>query len=235
MTSLSLKLKRSIAAEAAKAAPHECCGFVVNGELVPCENVHHDTLHNFAIKAEDYVRAEGIGSIEAVYHSHVDGIRGFSQHDIKSCKQINLPWIVYHLPSSDFFYGDPTGNAPYVGRQWIYGLNDCYALLRDFYKREFNIELDDFHRGDDGEWKNPGWSMFLENYEQQGFREVGRADRKGDMVLMRMFAKQPNHVGVMAGRRNIFYHHLSDRLSEQGVYGGYWEKVTVKVLRHKDV
>lgn len=234
MTNISYSLKMAIAGEARKASPNECCGFVVNGKLVPCENQHPSPLTNFAISAEDYVRAEAIGPIEAIYHSHIDGARGFSSYDVKACKQVNIPWIVYHMPSGDFFYGDPTGNAPYVGRQWIYGLHDCYALLRDFYKREMGIELDDFERGEDQEWLSNGWTRFLDNYEGQGFYEVGKAQKKGDFLLMRMGADQPNHVGVMAGRRNIFYQHLADRLSQESVYGGYWDKVTVKVLRHKD-
>lgn len=235
MNDISRAIKAAIVREAHKASPQECCGLVVNGELFPCKNVHSSPLTNFAISAEDYAQADEKGVIEAVYHSHVKGLNGFSVHDVKACKQINLPWIIFNTETADFFYADPTGNAKYEGRQWVYGVNDCYALMRDFYKREFNIALDDFERGEDEEWLSPGWEMFTRNYEHQGFIEVGRPERKGDVLLMMMQCDHPNHVGVMIGGGNRFYHHLSNRLSQASVYGGYWAKVTVKVLRHKDL
>ena len=235
MKQLTYRLKKTIAFEAAQCAPQECCGFVVNGEIVPCKNVHDSPESNFAIAAEDYVRAEEKGNIDAIYHSHIGGLDGFSKHDMKSCKQCNIPWIMVHLPTHNFHYIDPTGNAPYEGREWSYGVHDCYALVRDFYIREFGIELDDFERGEDEEWLNSGWGMFVNNYEGQGFYEIGRPEKKGDILLMRLQSPEPNHVAVMNGNGASFYHHLAARPSQSAVYGGYWAKVTVKVLRHKDV
>lgn len=235
MNPLSYRIKKAIAFEASQCAPQECCGFIVNDKIIPCENIHSSPESNFAISAEDYARAEDVGTIEAIYHSHVGGMDGFSMHDIKACKQCNIPWVMVHLPSNNFHYIDPTGNAPYEGREWSYGVHDCYALVRDFYIREFGIELDDFERGEDEEWLNPGWGMFINNYEAQGFVEIGRPEKKGDILLMRLQSPEPNHVGVMNGNGASFYQHLSSRPSQSAVYGGYWAKVTVKVLRHKDV
>ena len=232
---ISFSIKQAIAGEARKAAPHECCGLVVNGQIVPCVNSSPSPSDYFTIAAEDYVRASKLGEIEAVYHSHVDGIRGFSRPDIAACKQSGLPWIVFHAPSGDFFYANPTGSAPYEGRQWIYGIHDCYAIVKDFYQQEFGIVLDDFERGEEMEWESKGWTMFVDNYSQQGFYETEKPERKGDILLMQVGAPSPNHVGVMTGQDNSFYHHLMDRVSEKSVYGGYWAKVTTKTLRHRSV
>ncbi|MGA0851407.1 MAG: C40 family peptidase [Candidatus Nanopelagicaceae bacterium] len=232
---ISLSVKQAIAGEARKASPNECCGFVVDGRVVPCENVHPSPLENFAIAAEDYVRVCARGEIEAVYHSHVEGVKGFSVPDVKACKQSNLPWIVFHAGTGDFYYADPSGKAPYEGRQWVYGIHDCYAILRDFYSREFAIELDDFERGEENEWESKSWTMFVDNYKDQGFYEIEKPECKGDFLLMQIGAPSPNHAGVISGNGNLFYHHLMGRLSERSVYGGYWAKVTAKVLRHKDV
>lgn len=232
---IPLSIKQAIAGEARKASPSECCGFVVNGQIMPCDNFSPSPTDYFTISAEDYVKASELGEIEAVYHSHIDGVRGFSRPDIAACKQGGMPWIVFHLPSGDFFYADPTGGAPYEGRQWIYGIHDCYAMVKDFYGKEFGIELSDFERGEELEWENKGWTMFVDNYSQQGFYEIERPERKGDVLLMQVGAPSPNHVGVMTGQDNCFYHHLMDRVSEKSVYGGYWAKVTAKTLRHRDV
>lgn len=232
---ISLAIKQAIAGEARKASPQECCGLIVDGKIVPCRNTSAVPDDQFTIAAEDYIKASAMGEIEAVYHSHVNGLRGFSLPDIAACKQSNLPWIVFHSPSGDFFYADPTGSAPYEGRQWIYGIHDCYAILRDFYRREFNVALDDFGRGEEGEWENKSWTMFTDHYCQQGFYEIERPERRGDFLLMQIGAPSPNHAGVLTGESNCFYHHLMGRLSEKSVYGGYWAKVTAKALRHRDV
>lgn len=236
MTDLTqLHIKVAISAHAQQSRPEEACGFVVDGQVWPCKNIHPSPTTNFAIDAAEYARAEEAGHIDAIYHSHVDGMEGFSVHDVQACKASNVPWIVYHAPSANFFIGDPTGAAPYLGRQWIYGIHDCYALMRDFYRREFGIVLDDFERGNDGEWENSDWTMFIDNYSQQGFVVIDKPARKGDVVVMRMGASSPNHVGVIADNGWEFYQHLTGRLSQKNVYGGYWAKVTAMVWRHRDL
>lgn len=235
MNEISRKTKEAIALAARNEAPNECCGFVIDGEVVSFQNVHSSPLTNFAISAEDYARAEELGNIDAIFHSHVNGINGFSKHDIKACKQSNVPWIIYNLGTHDFHYADPTGEAPYEEREWVYGIHDCYGLMRDFYKKEFNIVLDDFERLEEEEWAKPDWTRFADNFEAQGFYEVAAPEQKGDVALMCLQSGQGNHVGIMAGQGNRFYHHLSNRLSRVSIYGGYWAKVTVKVYRHKDV
>jgi cell wall-associated NlpC family hydrolase len=140
------------------------------------------------------------------------------------------------LGTSEWSYADASGNAPFLGRPWVYGIYDCYSLFRDFYKREFNIQLADYNRGAEFEWASPEWRMFEKNVKDQGFVEVESAERKGDMLLMQLQSPFPNHTGVLTNpSRNIFYHHLLDRFSEENVYGGYWAKHTNKVLRHKEL
>lgn len=231
---ISSSLLHDIALDCRRRQPEEACGFVVNGAVMPCNNAHSSPLSHFAIAAEDYAKAEDAGEIELVYHSHVDAPCKFSPHDIKACKQSNLPWLMYHLPSGDHVYADPTGNAPYVGRQWTYGIHDCYGLMRDFYKRELGITLDDFERGEEMEWQRGGWSMFADNWQAQGFYEIDKPERKGDVAFMQIEASSLNHAAVFAGDGNLFYHHLIGRLSERSVWGSFWRKATVKIVRHRD-
>lgn len=233
---ISREAKQQIVAIAAKAAPEEACGFIVDGQVVPCKNIHANPLDHFAISAEDYARAEELGGIQAVFHTHgVNDLPKFSSHDIASCKQSNLPWILYSLKTGSFTSIDPSGNSPYTGRPWAYGVHDCYSLTRDFYRRELGILLDDFDRGEEMEWQQKDWQMFGRNYAKQGFRRIERPEQKGDILLMQIDAPSPNHVGVMTGDGMLFYHHLMDRLSEQSIWGGMWEKVTTLVLRHESL
>jgi proteasome lid subunit RPN8/RPN11 len=214
--------------------PAEACGIIVEGQYMPCKNIHPTPVKNFAISAEDYARAESMGEIQAIFHSHPNDYNQFSPHDAKACRSSNVPWLMYCAATDDWHYADPTGNAPYEGRQWHYGIHDCYSLLKDFYKNEFCIELDDYDRGEEMEWESPDWNMFERNFQSQGFAPCEAPFQKGDMLLMQLQSPTPNHVGVMAiPEQNIFYQHLLDRLSEASIYGGYWAKVTSKVLRHK--
>jgi proteasome lid subunit RPN8/RPN11 len=216
--------------------PEEACGLIVNNEYLPCNNVHSLPLNYFAIDAKDYAKASAKGDIQAIFHSHPNLLNSFSSHDIAACKQSELPWVLYCTGANQWVEIDPSGKAPYLGRPWQYGIYDCYALMKDFYGREFNIILDDFDRGEEGEWENPEWQMFEKNVEQQGFIDCDGPIRKGDMLLMQMQASFPNHAGfIVSPASNIFYQHLMGRISEQNVYGGYWAKVTNRILRHKDL
>jgi proteasome lid subunit RPN8/RPN11 len=216
-------------------APKEACGLVVNGKYVPCQNVHEEPEKYFTICPKAYAKACKKGEVEAIFHSHTTNYNKFSPSDARSCKQSNVPWVMYCTVTDDWHYADPTGNAPYVGRQWHYGIHDCYSLLKDFHHREFGIELADFQRGEEMEWDSPDWNMFEQNFADQGFVSCDDSPKKGDMILMQLQAPKPNHVGVMVEPdTNIFYHHLLDRLSEANIYGGYWEKATNKILRHKE-
>ena len=233
---ISQKNKQAIVAEAISSAPNEACGFIVDGQVLVCANVHSSPQDHFAITARDYARAEEAGEIQAVFHTHGhDGLPKFSSHDIASCKQSNLPWVLYSMKTGDFLEIDPTGDAPYTERPWAYGVHDCYSLTRDFYRRELGILLDDFDRGEELEWQQKDWQMFGRNYGKQGFRRIDSPSQKGDVLLMQIDAPSPNHVGVMTGNGMLFYHHLMDRLSEESIWGGMWEKVTTVVLRHKSL
>lgn len=214
----------------------EACGIIAGGKFWPCKNIHSSPLENFAIDAKDYANLDGL-EVEAIFHSHPGFNDAFSRHDIIACKQINVPWVMYCTGANSWHHMDPTGNAPYLERPWLYGIYDCYGILKDYHQREFSIYLDDYERGQEFEWKSGEWRMFEKNFKKQGFIEIGDLPmQKGDMILMQLQADFPNHVGVVhSPTENIFYQHLLGRLSEANIYGGYWQKNTIKVLRHKEL
>lgn len=228
-------LKTELIAYAHEKAPEEACGFIVGGRFLPCENIHSSPSNNFAISAEDYAKADALG-IEAIFHSHTGFNTAFSPHDIASCKAVNVPWLMYCLGANSWQEMDPSGRAPYLQRPWIYGIYDCYGLVRDYFRNEWKIVLDDYERGEEFEWKSSEWRMFEKNFRGQGFSEIDGTMQRGDVLLMQLQADFPNHVGIIhSPSENIFYQHLLGRLSEANVYGGYWQKCTVRILRHKEL
>ena len=232
---ISQKTKQAVAHDCLMRGDEEACGFIIDGEIFPCENRAENPAIEFLIAAEDYARVDSLGEIECVYHSHINGNEKFSLHDVNVCKHINLPWLLFTNKTGNFRYADPTGKAPYIGRDWAYGIHDCYSLMRDFYKRELEIELDDFERGEEGEWESSSWTMFMDNYASQGFVEIDKPSKTGDFLLMNIVAPSPNHAGVFLAEQNCFYHHLMDRQSERTVWGQSWSKYTSRVLRHESL
>jgi hypothetical protein len=78
--------------------------------------------------------------------------------------------------------------------------------------------------------------MFEKNFADQGFIPVDKPGKAGDFILMQLQAPFPNHAAVLSKpEQNLFYHHLMGRLSEENVYGGYWQKCTSQVLRHREL
>jgi cell wall-associated NlpC family hydrolase len=234
MTSDWTLLKADMAAYARKHKDEESCGLIAGGKFWPCKNTNPFPSQCFSISAEAFARVDEIG-VDVVFHSHLGLDNQFSQEDIKACKQVNVPWLMYCMGANEWHYMDPTGKASYLERQWIYGIYDCYGLIRDYYRKEFSIELDDFERGKEREWESSDWRMFEKNFKEQGFVEIGDDElKRGDVFLMQVQCSFPNHVGVLHDLpSNTFYHHLTGRLSEAGIYGGYWRKHTNKILRHR--
>ena len=67
-------------------------------------------------------------------------------------------------------------NHLYLGRPWVWGVTDCWSLVRDWYKEEKNIELKDWDRPTTPEEfiLNP---LFESCAWRTGFREL-RPDEK---------------------------------------------------------
>jgi cell wall-associated NlpC family hydrolase len=108
--------------------------------------------------------------------------------------------------------------------------------VRDWYALERGIDLPDFERFD--EWWKRGMNLYLDNFGSAGFEDTNLTDRAdlkvGDALLMQVASPVPNHAAVYLGD-GLILHHLQGRLSSRDVYGGYWQKVTTQVLRHRDL
>lgn len=230
---LAPEVKLKISTLALGNPTEETCGFVLaDGGVVAVDNVAGDRRRGFEIRPRDFARYEGA---TAIWHSHPDGSSQFSPMDVRGCKATGMPWIVVHLPTNSFRYADPTGNSPYLGRDWVYGLNDCFGLVTDWLRREMNFDFPDVDRYDD---KPEPSRKILEAFpplmESCGLKRVGDV-RYGDVLFMQINSPLPNHCAVMVDpEKNRILHHLIDRYSGTDYYGSYWRKVTDSVWRITD-
>ena len=155
-----------------------------------------------------------------------------SQADKISCEKSNLPWYIVNPQTGQWEYLEPTGyKAPLLGREWIWGVTDCWSLVVDWYKEEKGIKLKDYERN-----MTPDEFLFnplFESYAwRTGFREL-RPDEpceKGDVLLMSIMHPTLNHVAIFLG--DMVLHHLADRLSCREPYSEWLLKCTGKRYRY---
>lgn len=233
---ISKALEAKILEHAQAEDPRECCGLIaiVKGrkKYFPCANLADTPDEHFVLKAEDYAAVEDQGEILAIVHSHPISNPQPSQADRVACAKTGLPWFIINPKTGGTSLTMPQQyELPYVGREFVFGVVDCYSLCRDWYSKEFDLQLTDYQRRDKF-WER-GENLYVDNFKSEGFRQVPFEDLQyGDMVLMQLGAALPNHAGIYVGDQQIL-HHVQGRLSSRDVLGGYYVKSTAMVLRHE--
>ena len=216
--------------------PKESVGLLLNikgkERYYPCNNLSMSSYQCFVLDPEDYVRADNTGEITAIIHSHPTTPPTPSQADLVGCENSNLPWHIVNPKTEQWGYCEPNGyKAPLLGREWVWGVTDCWSLVRDWYREEKQIELKDYQRSMTPEefLKNP---LFEEYATQTGFRELepNEALQKGDVLLMSILHPTLNHVAIFLG--DMVLHHLADRLSCREPYSPWLLKCTGKRFRY---
>ena len=217
-------------AHAKEQDPKESVGLIINlkgkERYYPCNNLAITDHQCFILDPEDYVKADNLGEIIAVVHSHPITPPTPSQADKVSCEQSNLPWYIVNPKTEQWSYLEPSGyKAPLMGREWVWGVTDCWSLVRDWYKEEKNIILKDYKRPTTPiEFlHNP---LFEKYALETGFRELNSNEKceNGDVLLMSILHPTLNHVALFFDGDVI--HHLTDRLSCREPYSQWLLKCT---------
>ena len=223
-------------AHAKEQDPKESVGLLINikgkQKYYPCNNLAITNHQCFILDPEDYVKADQIGEIIAVVHSHPITPSTPSQADKISCEQSNLPWYIVNPKTEKWSYLEPSGyKAPLMGREWVWGITDCWSLVRDWYQEEKNITLKDYERPTTPiEFlHNP---LFEKYALETGFRELSNNEKceNGDVLLMSILHPTLNHVALFFEGDVI--HHLTDRLSCREPYSEWLLKCTGKRYRY---
>ena len=115
-----------------------------------------------------------------------------------------------------------------IGRQWDYGVNDCFTLIRDWFGLQ-GVELPDFARPDDLEGCD---SIFLEQAEAIGFKPVAMERRKpGDILIMKLDTRTPMHAAILLPDELIL-HQRQDSLSAIEPLRRYYVERIAAVFRY---
>lgn len=222
---------------AKQQAPYESCGLVLRAggieTYIPCRNLAATSDH-FILSPEDFARVEDRGDVIAVVHSHPATPPEPSQADLIGCEKSGLPWFICNPNTETWGACEPSGYlAPLIGREWVWGVSDCWTLCRDWLSRH-GLEVRDWERPATPEEfeRNP---FFDDCWSETGFYELSEGDdyAAGDLLLMCIRSGRPNHIGIYVGN-GLILHHLRNRLSTEEIYGGWLQKCTSRRLRHYD-
>lgn len=238
-------LEQKMRLEAENAYPNEACGLIVGvgkkAHFVACRNISSEPRTRFQIDPADYARAEDMGEVLAIWHSHTDGNTTPSDADKAGAEATELPWLISGIVQNgvEFYHCGPRIHQPdgfempYIGRPYVFGIFDCYALVRDYYLREFGIKLALYPELHVEQWWKKGMNIFGDNFEAEGFVPVtDESWEEGDVLLFAVESDVPNHVAIYV-TGDIILHHTINRLSRRETCGSFWSSKMTHHLRHK--
>src|SRR5690606_5087054 len=125
----------------------------------------------FRISPIEATKVRSTEQVLAVWHTHPNRSAAPSEADLQGVEESKLDWIIVGISktSAGFAYTEPTVTKPtgvvrpYTDRPYLYGVYDCYSLVRDYYKREFNLTLNAYQ--DEDKWWDRGENWFADNFQ----------------------------------------------------------------------
>lgn len=209
--------------------PHEAV-FAVwpDGTWSELANVSKTPTLSFSIKPEDIIGLQTRNPL-VLLHTHPKGNRRPSDADSLNQIKWKWPWGILPLAGDGekvewvgepLYWGDGAPRAPLLGREYIFGVQDCFALCRDFYA------LNGLYVGNMPRIGVPtaypldhpfAHKMAEYWYPRLGFKPIQRHQLKpGDVVVTTWDdgpRSQPDHAMINLGANKYLEHH-EGRLSE---------------------
>lgn len=194
--------------------PYECVGIIVNDSYIPLKNIHSDPLNHFRVDPD--VVLQYMNKIERVLHSHNIEIhpKHPSYDDMVTQLSWNITFGIIPIDSQSvypiLYWGDDVSVGDYSGRDYIFGIQDCFSVIRDYYRFELDILLPNFPRSLDYNTKNE----YLDHIKEYGFYQVTLDDlQKNDLILVKIRNDFPNHIIQYMGNHQGL-HHLLNKYSK---------------------
>jgi cell wall-associated NlpC family hydrolase len=118
----------------------------------------------------------------------------------------------------------------YEDRVYIYGVTDCFTLIRDYFRNNYNVFLPSNIDRSFG-WWYMGRDLYLDNFSDYGFFETRDFIKKDDVLLFRFESGATSHSAIYMGD-GMMLHHMLGRFSCIEPYDGAYKMNLVGVLRY---
>ena len=201
--------------------PKESVGIVVDDRYIPLDNNHQNPTNDFKVDVGDYLK---YGDVQAVIHSHPhlgDIVPRLypSELDMRTQMSMAVPWGIICCDKERSYpiqwFGDQVPIKEFIARPFIHGIYDCYALIRDYYRKEHNLVIKDYPR-EWNWWATGNVHMYRDLFFDAGFKEIPLSQiREGDGFLATLGRHAlrnnvVNHGGVYIGNDLILHHKSGD-------------------------
>lgn len=236
---MKTSIKKQVIDFAERYPNQESCGlFYINFNtfsFYPCKNISQNPKETFEISTDDFLKVENIGTICGIFHSHINEDSEFSKNDKNCAEEADLPIFCYSLLDKKIKEFRPNSyKSNLYQREFIWGANDCYSIIRDYYWNNFQYLMDDFDRDDDFEQNNS--SIILDNFQNQKFYiPENQIDIKEHDILLYKSVRfaYPHHFEIYIGNSKVLQH-LKNRLSGKDMISEGFFKKRYKILRFQD-
>lgn len=215
--------------------PNEAVGCIVDGQYLPLINEADQPQISFA-------RSDYPADAEAFIHSHTqDRSTAPSRADMQSQQATALPWGIVATDgkscSAIQWFGDQVPVPPLLGRTFVSGFTDCWGLVRDVYRTQFGITLQNIPRDENWYRDQPPHGVALDllgtdRIIETGFRiiDISKA-RPGDVLLGSILSRVVNHCAILLPD-GLLMHHTDGRLSRREPVNN-WMKLIRYCVRHE--
>jgi proteasome lid subunit RPN8/RPN11 len=234
ITNLDLLYKHVLA-----CYPQEACGIVLDNVFIPLENIADNPGDSFRISADYYEQYQD--TMQAVIHSHTHiehelDPRTPSLEDMKGADATDIPWGIVHCDGtnlSEILWFNTTEVPPLLNRPYIPNVYDCFTLVRDFYRQEYDIDLglhprpakwDSWDISYIWKWMEIWKDIFIPLEEED-------VPRYGDVVLFHIGSTYPTHLGICISDETMIHHLYNKYSCEDKIHR--WKRQIGGIYRYK--
>lgn len=173
--------------------------------------------------------------VGVVLHRLDEDVFSISEEERNEMNNLKVPFVTLGSSKdiSEVFIPDRFfENHKLINRPFLHGMFDCYTLIRDYYRRNFNILLPtNIQRN--WEWWTDGSNLYVDNARSYGFEEVTDI-KKHDVLVMNISSQVPNHGAIYIGDNKIL-HHIGGRFSTiENLKSSYKHNLSV-IYRNKNI
>ncbi|EHH5206530.1 phage tail protein [Escherichia coli] len=224
-----MNLKEQLVSYAVANPFEEVCGLVIDNErFYPCVNASKTPHNSFKISEDDYIKADDLGVITAIFHSHVDDLPVLSALDRQQQVISGVPWLLY----SGGVIREYRPVPHLLGRKFIHGVSDCYTMFRDAYHL-CGVDLPDFERKDG--WWLRGENLYIRNLPVNGFFQIKPEEiQPGDVIIRQPFkGADPCHAMIYLGDNMVLHHDHAGTLSRREPMRPAYVRQTHSIWRYE--